>query len=87
MGVGGQCHILAMLPSGENPRPTAEKSVTCRVRGINKFDPIIKQAGTAVAHWLRCCATNQKAAGSIQASVTGIFHGHKILPITLWPWG
>ena len=30
--------------------------------------------GTAVAHWLRCCATNQKVAGSIPAGVIGIFH-------------
>jgi len=26
---------------------------------------------TAVAQWLRCCATNRKVAGSIPASVTG----------------
>ena len=30
--------------------------------------------GTAVAQWLRYCATNLKVAGSIQAGVTGIFH-------------
>ena len=30
---------------------------------------IIKNLGTAVAQWLRCCATNRKVAGSI-----GIFH-------------
>ena len=30
--------------------------------------------GTAVAQWLRCCATNRKVAGSIPASVGGIFH-------------
>jgi len=29
---------------------------------------------TAVAQWLRCCATNRKVAGSIPAGVTGIFH-------------
>ena len=33
--------------------------------------------GTAVAQWLRCCATNRKVAGSIPACV-GIFHWHKI---------
>ena len=27
--------------------------------------------GTAVAQWLRCCATNQKVAGSIPAGVSG----------------
>jgi hypothetical protein len=30
--------------------------------------------GTAVALWLRCCATNQKVAGSIPDGVIGIFH-------------
>ena len=30
-------------------------------------------AGTAVAQWLRCCATNRKVAGSIPAGVTGFF--------------
>ena len=29
--------------------------------------------GTAVAQWLRCCATNRKVAGSIPDGV-GIFH-------------
>ena len=29
---------------------------------------------TAVAQWLRCCATNRKVAGSIPGGVTGIFH-------------
>jgi len=42
---------------------------------------------TAVAQWLRCCATNRKVAGSIPAGVTGIFYWHKILPIALWFWG
>jgi len=30
-------------------------------------------AGTAVAQWLRCSATNQKVAGSIPAGVSGFF--------------
>jgi len=30
--------------------------------------------GTAVAQWLRCCATYRKVAGSIPAGVIGIFH-------------
>ena len=29
--------------------------------------------GTAVAQWLRCCATNRKVAGSIPAGVGGFF--------------
>ena len=30
--------------------------------------------GTAMAQWLRCCATNRKVAGSIPDGVIGIFH-------------
>jgi len=30
--------------------------------------------GTAVAHWLKCCATNRKFLVSIPASINGIFH-------------
>jgi len=41
--------------------------------------------GTAVAQWLRCCATNRKVAGSIPAGVSGFFIDI-ILPIALWPW-
>jgi len=29
---------------------------------------------TAVAQWLRCCATSRKVAGSIPDGVIGIFH-------------
>ena len=32
--------------------------------------------GTAVAQWLRCCATNRKVAGSIPDGVIGIFLWH-----------
>ena len=31
---------------------------------------------TAVAQWLRCCATNRKVASSIPDCVIGIFHRH-----------
>ena len=31
---------------------------------------------TAVAQWLRCCATNRKVAGSIPDGVIGIFYWH-----------
>ena len=30
--------------------------------------------GTAVAQWLRWCATNRKVAGSIPVGAIGIFH-------------
>ena len=35
--------------------------------------PLNSYRGTAVAQWLRCCATNRKVAGSISASVNGFF--------------
>ena len=54
---------------------------------IQKFFPPYKLWGTAVAQWLRCCATNRKVAGSIPAGAIGIFHWHKILPIAPRPWG
>ena len=34
---------------------------------------LISTRGTAVAQWLRCCATNWKVAGSIPTSVGGFF--------------
>jgi hypothetical protein len=33
----------------------------------------LKYGGTAVAQWLRCCATNRKVAGSIPDGVSGFF--------------
>jgi hypothetical protein len=39
--------------------------------------------GTAVAQWLRCCATNQKVAGSIPGGVIGIFHWHNLSDRTM----
>jgi len=41
----------------------------------NIFYVIYLHMGTAVAQWLRCCATNRKVAGSIPAGVTGFFVG------------
>jgi len=35
---------------------------------------IIEVVRTAIAQWLRCCATNRKVAVSIPYGVTGIFH-------------
>ena len=33
----------------------------------------LENMGTAVAQWLRCCATNQKVAGSIPATFSRFF--------------
>jgi len=35
---------------------------------------LVSSPGTAVAQWLRYCATNRKVAGSIPDGVIGIFH-------------
>jgi hypothetical protein len=35
---------------------------------------ILRYVGTAVAQWLRYCATNRKVTGSIPDGVTGIYH-------------
>ena len=45
------------------------KSILCRYISISIF----AELGTAVAQWLRCCATNRKVAGSIPAGVSGFF--------------
>ena len=39
--------------------------------------------GTAVAQWLRCCATNRKVASSIPDGVIGIFHWHNLSDRTM----
>jgi len=41
------------------------------------FTYLFSYPGTAVAKWLRCCATNRKVAGSIPASVSGFFIDRK----------
>ena len=38
-----------------------------------KYVMLTDEPGTAVAQWLRCCAANQKVAGSIPAGVGGFF--------------
>ena len=37
---------------------------------------LVTLQGTAVAQWLRCCATNREVAGSISDGVIGIFQWH-----------
>ena len=38
------------------------------------FFPVSSRVGTAVAQWLRCCATNRLVVGSIPAGFIGIFY-------------
>jgi hypothetical protein len=42
--------------------------------GAHNILHLSKERGTAVAQWLRYCATNRKVAGSIPDGVIGIFH-------------
>jgi len=49
---------------------------------LNPFHLIISHLGTAVAQWLRCCATNQ-VAGLIPNGVIGIFHWHNLSDHTM----
>ena len=53
----------------KNPYTTVKEAhLSVKIAGY------ITTMGTAVAQWLRCCATNRKVAGSIPAGVIGIFH-------------
>jgi len=47
-----------------------------KLQSVCKRNPTFYQINTraAVTHWLRCCATNLKVAGSIPEGVIGIFH-------------
>ena len=63
-GKGGRCVRLTTLPP------------FCAVvtkSGILNFLEPSGPLGTAIAQWLRCCATNRKVAGSIPAGVSGFF--------------
>jgi hypothetical protein len=47
------------------------------IKGRNAVSGIMllymRRMGTAVAQWLRCCATNRKVAGLISVGVSGFF--------------
>jgi len=53
-----------------NAIPCSTKQAVCRITNI-QYVPMAP--GTAVAQWLRCCATYRKVAGSIPAGVSGFF--------------
>ena len=63
-------HFLLHIPTGitsYSPPPTLPPSFSFSSSPTN-------YQGTAVAQWLRYCATNRKVAGSIPDGVIGIFH-------------
>jgi hypothetical protein len=48
-------------------------NVIKKERKKENFQYSIISLGTTEAQWLRCCATNQKVAGSIPDGIIGIF--------------
>jgi hypothetical protein len=83
-------YIISEMKSYESPNFSVHNRTGCTVDNFYLcmiYLTTLPIYQTAVAQWLRCCATNRKVAGSILAGVIGIFHWHKILPIALWPWG
>jgi len=66
---------------------TTNGVLPCIFRDIYYLACYLKHnGGTAVAQWLRCCATNRKVTGSMSAGVIGFFIDI-ILLIVLSPWG
>ena len=53
-------------------KDTLNTSSSISVRDI--YQPCCGKGGTAVAQWLRFCATNRKVAGSIPDCFIGISH-------------
>ena len=56
--------------------PVSHCGGTCSDMLAYIFHFLLFNRRTAVAQWLRCCATNRKIAGSVPAGDTGIFHWH-----------
>ena len=63
-------HSQVFVICGSRAIRDSDSSTFCaNARGT--FVIYIRSFGTAVAQWLRCCATNRKVAGSIPADVIG----------------
>jgi len=63
-----ECRMLVLRPEGKRELGKPSCSGNDNIKGY------IKEIGTAVAQWLRCCTSNRKVAGSIPDGVFGIFH-------------
>ena len=63
--IASHCQGPGSIPGQTWPDKVALEQLFLRVLGFS--------SGTAVAQWLRCCATNRKVAGSIPAGVSGFF--------------
>ena len=77
-GIAAFSYLSQFHFAEENKRHVRERKVC-----DNVYIPLL-ETGTAVAQWLRCCATNRKVACSILDGVMEFFIDI-ILPIALWP--
>ena len=69
---GPQSNVL-LSPSQNSSQQQLCIALWKRIINLSKLPAWL---GTAVAQWLRCCATNRKVAGSIPDGIIGIFHWH-----------
>jgi hypothetical protein len=62
------------MTQNRNVKYTGNKVSCARIWKLWNIKTLYRShVGTAVAQWLRCCATNRKVAGSIPADVIGLF--------------
>ena len=74
--------LIFFIPSRRFPGSTSitERPLPNPFQFIDCHLSFVLPSEAAVAQWLRCCATNQKVAGSIPAGVIDIKSFR-------WPWG
>ena len=63
--------VVLVTQHAKRMRRVVVSSVACPA--LPYFCTLPHKRGTAVAQWLRCCATNRWVAGSIPAGVSGFF--------------
>ena len=76
--VSGQPPYASFNPKEIRPTAFPETSLTNQQSTLRNI-----AQGTAVAQWLRCCATNRKVAGLIPDGVIGIFYCHNTSDCTM----
>ena len=75
---GAHTLFFKLVPAVKLLEGAFDHAAACNVKLTNDWSQnstsSICLQGTAVAQWLRCCATNWKVAVSIPDGVIGIFH-------------
>jgi len=74
MWTEGTVHLKISKDPTQNPALRQSESTECATDHPIVFLIPYIIIGDRVAQWLRCCATNQKVAGSIPDDVIEIFH-------------